>query len=142
MLDVPLKSDKGAGSRIVHHTQLGAASTQRVHDLLAESSLLIVTSTRNELLVTLAALYNIPDYRNKIVGLVIPGLIPISKVTQQILDRSRIPYIRAENYSSAEVFSAIANDVAKINAEDREKIVLLQSLAETELDFDAIDEIF
>jgi hypothetical protein len=142
MFDVPLKGEKGAGPRIVHHTQLGAASTQRVHDLLEESSLLIVTSTRNELLVTLAALYNIPDYRSKIAGLVIPGLFPISNVTQQILDRSRIPYMRAENYSSGEVFSNIANDLAKIDAEDQQKISLLKSLAETELDFEAIDATF
>jgi dethiobiotin synthetase len=142
LLGVHLKGDQSVGPRIVHHTQLGAASTQRVHDLLKESSLLIVTSTRNELLVTMAALYNIPDYRNKIAGLVIPGLLPISKVTQQILDRSQIPYMRAESYSSGEVFSTIANDVAKIDAEDRQKISLLQSLAETELDFEAIDAIF
>lgn len=142
LLGVDLKGDQSAGPRIVHHTQLGAASTQRVHDLLEESSLLIVTSTRNELLVTLAALYNIPDYRNKIAGLVIPGLFPISNVTQQILDRSQIPYMRAESYSSGQVFSNIANDLAKIDAEDRQKITLLQSLAETELDFEAIDAVF
>lgn len=142
LLDIPLEGDQSAGPRIVHHAQLAAASTQRVHDLLEESSLLIVTSTRNELLVTLASLYYIPEYRTKITGLVIPGLFPISTVTQQILDRSQIPYMRAENYSSAEVFSAIANDVAKIDAEDQEKISLLQSLAETRLDFDAIDALF
>ncbi len=142
LLDVTLKGEQNAGPRIINHVQLGAASTQRVHDLLEDSSLLIVTSTRNELLVTLAALYNISDYRDKIAGLVIPGLIPISKVTQQILDRSQIPYMRAKSFSSAEVFSAIANDVAKIDAEDRQKITLLQSLAETELDFQAIDETF
>ena len=142
LLNVYLKGKQGAEHSIVHHVQLGAASTQRVHDLLEDSSLLIVTSTRNELLVTLASLYNIPEYRHKIAGLVIPGLFPISNVTQQILDRSQIPYMRAESHSSAEVFSAIANDVAKINAEDREKISLLQTLAETDLDFEAIDGLF
>lgn len=142
LLGVPLEGDQSAGPRIVHHTQLGAASTQRVHDLLEESSLLIVTSTRNELLVTLASLYNIPEYRHKIAGLVIPGLFPISKVTQQILDRSQIPYMRAESYSSGEVFSSITNDLSKIDSEDREKIALLQSLAETEFEFDAIDGLF
>ncbi len=142
LLNVYLKGESGAGPRIVHNVQLGAASTQRVHDLLEDSSLLIVTSTRNELLVTLASLYYIPEYREKIAGVVIPGLFPVSKVTQQILDRSQIPYMRAESYSSAEVFSAIENDVAKINADDREKISLLQSMAETELDFDVIDGLF
>ena len=139
---VPLKGDRKGRTRIAHHLHLGAASTQRVADLLEEATLLIVTSTRNELLVTLASLYNIPEYRPKIAGLVIPGLLPVSKVTQQILDRSNIPYMRAETFSSAEVFSSIVNDVAKINPEDKEKIGLLQSLAETVLDFDAIDALF
>jgi hypothetical protein len=113
-----------------------------VADLLEDSTLLIVTSTRNELLVTLASLYNIPEYRSRIAGLVIPGLYPVSKVTQQILDRSNIPYMRAEKYSSAEVFSNIANDVSKIYPEDREKINLLQNMADTVIDFDAIDRLF
>jgi hypothetical protein len=84
----------------------------------------------------------VPEYRPKIAGLVIPGLLPISKVTQQILDRSKIPYMRAETFSSADVFSTIVNDVAKINPEDKEKIGLLQSLAETVLDFETIDALF
>jgi hypothetical protein len=142
LLKVPIKGDKKGRTRIAHHVHLGAASTQRVADLLEESTLLIVTSTRNELLVTLASLYNVPEHRPKIAGLVIPGLLPVSKVTQQILDRSHIPYMRAETFSSAEVFSTIVNDVAKINPEDKEKIGLLQSLAETVLDFDTIDALF
>ena len=142
LLQVHLKGDKKGATRIAHHVHLGAASTQRVADLLEESTLLIVTSSRNELLVTLASLYNVPEYRPKIAGLVIPGLLPVSKVTQQILDRSKMPYMRAEHFSSAEAFSTIANDVAKINPEDKEKIGLLQSLAETVLDFETIDALF
>lgn len=142
LLNVFLKGNQDAGQNIIHHVHLGAASTQRVADLLEESTLIIVTSTRNELLVTLASLYNIPEYHSKIVALVIPGLYPISKVTQQILDRSNIPYMRAEKLSSAEVFSTIVNDTAKIHPEDKEKISLLQKLAETAIDFDAIDGLF
>jgi BioD-like phosphotransacetylase family protein len=142
LFNLYLKGDRDAELRIIHHMQLGAASTQRVADLLDDATLLIVTSTRNELLVTLAALYNIPEYRHKIAGLLIPGSYPISKVTQQILDRSNIPYLRAENFSSTTVFSAIENDVAKIYPEDTEKISLLQTLAETAIDFDAIDAMF
>ncbi len=142
LLDVVLKGNQEAEHHIIHHVHLGAASTQRVSDLLKESTLIIVTSTRNELLVTLAALYNIPEYRSKIVALIIPGLYPISEVTQQILDRSNIPYMRAEQLSSADVFLAIANETAKIHPEDKEKISLLKKLAETAIDFDAIDALF
>ncbi len=142
LLKVPLRGNKKCATRIVHQVHLGAAATQRVADLLEDATLLIVTSTRNELLVTLASLYNIPEYRSKIAGLVIPGLLPVSKVSQQILDRSNIPYMRAENLSSTGVFSAIDKDVAKINPGDHEKIDLLKSLAETTLNFPAIDALF
>lgn len=142
LLKTSLQGDMEAEHHIIHHVHLGAASTQRIADLLEESTLIIVTSTRNELLVTLASLYNIPEYRSKIVALIIPGLYPVSEVTQQILDRSNIPYMRTEDLSSAEVFSTIANDTAKIHPEDKEKISLLQKLAETAIDFDAIDALF
>jgi hypothetical protein len=138
ILDQPLRGDRREGARIVHHVQLGAASAQRVADLLEESSLLLVNSTRDELLVMLSSLYHLPEYKRLIAGLVIPGLAPVSRITQKILDDSTIPYIRTE-MTNAEAFSLIKDDVSKITAEDGEKIALIRSLAETELDFDAID---
>lgn len=138
ILDRPLQGDESEASRIVHHVQLGAASAQRVADLLEESSLLLVNSTRDELLVMLASLYHMPEYKQLIAGLIVPGLSPVSRITQRILDDSDIPYLRTEK-TNAEVFSTIKDDVSKITAEDREKIALIRSLAETELDFDAID---
>ncbi len=140
ILDRPLRGDQKAASRIVHHVQLGAASAQRVADLLEESSLLLVNSTRDELMVMLASLYHMPAYKKKIAGLVIAGLSPISQITQTILDDSKVPYIRTE-VTNAEAFSTINSDVSKITAEDQEKIELIRSLAESELDFKAIDEL-
>jgi len=138
ILDRPLRGDVREALRIAHHVQLGAASAQRVADLLEDSSLLLVNSTRDELLVMLASLYHLPEYRRKIAGLVIPGLAPVSRITQKILDDSNIPYIRTE-ITNAEAFTRITSDVSKITVEDREKIDLIRTLAETEIDFEAID---
>ncbi len=138
ILDTPLRGDVREAWRIAHHVQLATASAQRVADLLDESSLLMVNSTRDELLVMLASLYNLPAYRRRIAGLVIPGLAPISNITQKILDDSNIPYIRTE-ISNSEAFTRVTNDVSKIIVEDREKLDLIRSLAETEIDFEAID---
>lgn len=138
ILDRPLKGDAAAASRIIHHVQLGAASTQRVADLLEESSLVLVNSTRDELLVMLASLYRHPEHRNKIAGLVIPGLQPVSTITQMIIDGSGIPYVRTE-ITNAEAFTTVSSDVSKITAEDAEKLAMVRQLAEAELDFDAID---
>lgn len=142
VLNLPLQGNKRELQRIIYKVQVGAASTQRVTELLQEPTLIIITSSRNELLVTLAHLYQIPHYRALIVGLVISGMSPISLVTQQILDDSNIPYIRAEKMIAAELYQTINKDVSKIIAEDKEKLELIRLLAENSFDFDAIDKIF
>lgn len=138
ILDCPLRGTESEASRIIHHVQLATASSQRVIDLLGESSLLLVNSTRDELLVTLSSLYHLPEYYAKIAGLVIPGLQAVSRVTQKILDDSGVPYLRT-GITNAAAFTIIKDDVSKITAEDTEKIELIERLAESELDFDAID---
>ena len=142
LLGLPLYGNKREVGRIIHHVQIGAASTQRVTELLREPSLLIVTSSRDELLVTLANLYKLPAYRSLIVGLVIPGVATVSTITQMILDRSNIPYMRAEKHTTAQLYRIITEDVSKITAIDIEKLGLIRSLAETYIDFDLLDELF
>ena len=138
LLGAELQGDSQQINRIINTVQLGAASSQRVVDLLQDSTLLIVTSSRDELIVMLSSLYYLEEYREKIAGLVIPGSTKMSKITQQILDDSGIPYFRTHG-TTAETFSTITDDVSKITAQDVEKISHLQTLSETELDFDAID---
>ena len=141
LLGLPLHGNLREVSRIINHVQIGAASTQRVTEMLRESSLLLVTSTRDELLVTLANMYQMPEYRPLISGLVIPGIVPVSTITQRIIDRSSIPYLRTQKHSTAELYRFITEDVSKITAEDTEKLNMVRSLAER-LDFDALDALF
>lgn len=142
LLELPLHGNKREASRILHNVQIGAASTQRVTEILQEHSLLIVTSSRDELLVTLANLYRIPSYRSRIAGLVIPGTAQVSTITQMILDRSGIPYIRAEEHTTASLYRIISEDVSKITAADTEKLNLIRRLAENDIDFELIDSLF
>ena len=69
----------------------------------------------------LSSLYQDPEYRQKIAGLAIAGVAPVSRITQKILDGTGIPYLRTSASSSA-TLAAINEDVAKITAEDEEKI--------------------
>ena len=138
LFKLPLHGDPQGRSRIIYHIQLGAASSQRVVDALEEATLLVLTSSRDELIVTLSSLYHIPAYREKIVGLVIAGHVPISEITQQILDDSSIPYIRVHE-TTAVIFNTLMEDVAKITFEDQEKINWIKANAENEIDFEAID---
>jgi uncharacterized protein len=138
LFDLPLEGDQGEKSRIIYNIQLGAASSQRVIDGLADSTLMIVTSSRDELIVTISSLYHIPAYKEKIAGLVIAGHGPVSEISQQILHDSNIPYIRVEE-TTAEVFTALSEDVAKITYEDQEKLNWIMANAENNMDFEAID---
>lgn len=142
LLDLPLNGNRREASRIIQNVQIGAASTQRVTEMLKESALLLVTSSRDELLVTLANLYQMPEYRRMLSGLVIPGIAPVSTITQRIIDRSNIPYLRTQKHSTAELYRIITEDVSKITAEDTEKLDLVRALAEEKLDFDALERIF
>lgn len=141
LLDLPLSGNRREVKRIIHHVQIGAASTQRVTEMLRDSSLLLVTSSRDELLVTLANLYQMPDFRPLIAGLIISGLAPVSSITQRIVDRSNIPYMRT-NQTTTDIYKMITEDVSKLTAKDKEKLALIRSLAEERLDFDAIDAHF
>lgn len=136
----PLFGDQWQKQRIIHHIQLGAASSQKVIDGLQQSSLLICTSSRDELLVTLSSLYNIPAYREKIAGIAIPGHAPVSAITQKIIDDSGIPHVRIEQ-TTAEVYNALTGHISKISAEDTEKISLVTSEAEKVIDFAAIESL-
>jgi uncharacterized protein len=138
LFDLPLHGEQNERSRIIHNIQLGAASSQRVIDGLLDSTLMIVTSSRDELIVTLSSLYHIPAFKEKIAGLVVAGHGPVSKISQQILNDSKIPYIRVEE-TTAEVFTALSDDVAKITYEDEEKLNWIMANADQALDFESID---
>jgi uncharacterized protein len=140
LFDLPLQGNPEEKSRIIHNIQLGAASSQKVIDGLLDSTLMIVTSSRDELLVTLSSLYHIPAYQEKIAGLVVAGNTPVSDISQQILHDSNIPYIRVEE-TTAQAFTALSDDVAKITYEDQEKLSWIMANAENYLDFEAIDEL-
>ena len=140
VLDVPLHGNQEAAGQIAHHVQIGSAATQRVTELLKESSLVTVTSSRDELLVTLANIYNLPEYRHLLAGLVIPGVAKISAITQKILDNSGIPYMRTTR-TTADVFNTITDDVSKLNAMDTQKINLIMELADKRFEFDALDSL-
>jgi len=141
LLQLELCSDSAQASRIVHQVQLGAASTQRIIDLLRKSTLVIVPSSRDEVLVMLSTLYHLPEFRDKIAGLIINGLVPLADIVQRVLDDAKIPYMRT-SLTMAELYTTIQEDVAKIGADDEEKIALVQQLAESDLDFGLIDSIF
>jgi len=138
LLGAKLRATDAQATQICHHIQLGAASCQRVIEILEDSTLLVVTSSRDELLVTLASLYHIQQYQTKLAGVLIAGTTEVSHTTQQILDDSDLPYMRSTDVT-ASVFSTIMDDVSKITADDQQKINLVQSLADKEIDFDAID---
>lgn len=138
LFDLPLRATREQAMQIIKQIQLAAASTEKVVEILKNSTLLLVNSSRDELLVMLATLYHIPEYRAKLAGVLISGVNPIAKLTRQVLDDSELPFMRSEQLTSS-VFKTVTRDVSKITADDLEKINLVKKLAEQDLDFDLID---
>ena len=138
LFDLPLRATREQMMHIIKHIQLAAASTEKVVEILKDSTLLLVNSSRDELLVMLASLYHIPEYCEKLSGVLISGASPVARLTQQVLDDSRLPFMRTEQLTSA-VFQTLTRDVSKITAEDLEKINHVKDLAEQDLNFDLID---
>lgn len=139
LLELPLHGDAGDRSRICHTIQLGAASSQKVIDSLEDSTLLIVTSSRDELIVTASSLHHIPEFHQRLAGLIVAGHAPVSTITQRILDDSNIPYMRIKETTS-EVYYRLREHVSKIGPDDTEKIELINSTAEKYINFDALDD--
>ncbi len=138
LFNLPLRATHEQAMHIIKGIQLAAASTEKVVEILKPSTLLLVNSSRDELLVMLATLYHIPEHRENLSGVLISGVNTISKLTQQVLDDSDLPFMRSEQHTTA-VFQTITRDVSKITADDHEKISLIKKLAEQDLDFDLID---
>ena len=138
VLGIDLIANADQAHRIIHNVQIGAASSQRVVELLRESTLIIVNSSRDELLVTLSHLYQLDEYRSQISGIVIPGVSEISNITKKIINSSGVPYM-VDKRTSTHVFEIINDDVSKLTVEDTHKLKLLTELAEKRLDFDEID---
>ena len=138
IFNLPLRATHEQAMHIIKGIQLAAASTEKVVEILKPSTLLLVNSSRDELLVMLATLYHIPEHRANLSGVLISGVNTISKLTQQVLDDSDLPFMRSEQHTTA-VFQTVTRDVSKITADDLEKINLVKELAEKNLDFDLID---
>ncbi len=139
LFNLPLRATHEQAIHIIKGIQLAAASTEKVVEILRPSTLLLVNSSRDELLVMLATLYHIPEHRVNLSGVLISGVNTISKLTQQVLDDSDLPFMRSEQQTTA-VFQIVTRDVSKITADDLEKINLIKELAEQDLDFDLIDK--
>ena len=137
LLDAKVHGDQSALMRIIHHVDLGAGSTQRMVDQIKVNTLLLVTNSRNELIVTLANLYqHRPEYRDRLVGLIITGISGVSPITQLILAESGLPYLRVPKKMS-DLFLTLHEFVSKLSGEDREKINLIRTLAPKRFDLSA-----
>ena len=62
----------------------------------------------------------------------------MSRVSQQILDSSGIPYVRVAR-TTGEVFSQVLDYTAKTGPEDAEKLAWIEAAGERMIDFAAID---
>lgn len=124
-----VRGDVEAAKELILNTQIGAASSHRMSVILKEKSVLIIPGTRDDLIMSMASLYDIPKYKEKLVGLILTGEPSISPVTQTILNNASIPHFKI-NKTSIETLHKIKDFTSKLNSGEQEKLNLLFSLAE------------
>ncbi|MBK8014146.1 MAG: AAA family ATPase [Deltaproteobacteria bacterium] len=137
----PILGDTSTQDRLVNALHMGVASSQRVVDLLEADTLVVTASTRDELLVTLASLYDIPEYRTRIVGIIVTGIAPVSPITQRILDASRIPLVRTEA-NATRTLSELSTFVTKLHASDQSKLSWLFDCGLQQIPLESIAGLF
>ena len=139
LLGKRINGNQSDQDRIIQAFHIGAASTHRVIDLLTDATLLVIPSSRDELLITLSSLYQIDEYRQKIVGCVVTGKRSFSNITRRIVQDSRMPYIRV--FQTVDIaFNAIHRHVTKLHASHGEKIAWIHRKIETMVDWKEIEK--
>lgn len=139
LLGKRINGNQADQDRIIQAFHIGAASTQRVIELLNDATLVVVPSSRDELLITLSSLYQIDEYRQKIVGCVVTGKRSFSNITRRIVMDSRMPFVRV--FQTVDVaFNSIHRHVTKLHASHGEKIAWIHRKIEAMVDWKEIEK--
>ena len=136
-----LQGDMGAAGRIILHTQVAAASIHRMSHILQDDSAMVIPGTRDEMIISMASMYGLEEFRNKIAGIIISGEPKVDELPTNILRASGIPYFKS-NLTSMACIKKIQDFQTKLNAKDLAKIAFLKKLAEEQLDMDAVQNLF
>ncbi len=135
----PLKGNPEHHGRIIKNFIIGAANTHHVLDLLEEDSVVVLSNSRDRLLVTLSSVFDLEEYKDKLGGLIISGITENKDVTQKIIDKANIPYLQITK-PIGDILDKLNKYVSKLTHEDKEKIAHIQRSFEEILDFGEIEQ--
>lgn len=138
--EVPSGDVKGH-SRIVMHTQVTAASIHRMAHILENDSALVIPGTRDEMIISMASMYRLPEFAKKITGIILSGEPPLNDLAHDILVASGVPHFKTK-FTSMECIQRIQEFQSKLDARDEQKISLLKDMATQQLDMESIKSLF
>jgi len=136
-----IHGDVGASGRIILHTQVAAASIHRMSHILQDDSAMVIPGSRDEMIISMASMYGLKEFRNKIAGIILSGEPSVEELPMNILKASGIPYFKS-NMTSMACIQRIQDYQTKLNAKDQAKIAFLKELAEEQLDLKTIQNLF
>jgi BioD-like phosphotransacetylase family protein len=128
-------------SRIVMHTQVTAASIHRMAHILEDDSTLVIPGTRDEMIISMASMYRLPEFSKKIAGIILSGEPPVNDLARDILNSSGVPHFKTR-LTSMECIERIRDYQSKLDFRDVQKIELLKELASEQLDIEALKALF
>lgn len=136
-----LYGDERAAGRIILHTQVAAASIHRMSHILQSDSAMVIPGSRDEMIISMASMYRLEEFRNKIAGIILSGEPAVDELPMDILKASGIPYFKSSLTSMA-CIRRIQDYQTKIHAKDQAQITFMKELAEEQLDMDAVQNLF
>ena len=110
-------------------------------EILKNDSILVIPSTRDEMIISMVSLYKFPQYRKKIAGIILSGVPEVNQVTNTILNASEIPHFKVKS-TSIKIFDTIRAYSSKISASETNKIELINEMSEEQTSFDELLEVF
>jgi BioD-like phosphotransacetylase family protein len=135
------KGDADAMEKLVMQPQVTAASIHRMAHILKSDSALIIPGTRDEMIISMASMYRLPEFREKIAGIILSGEPPVNDLAKNILKSSGVPYFKTQ-MTSMDCIKKIRDYQSKLNAKDESKIAFLKELADQQLDVKEVKALF
>lgn len=133
--------DPEAMQNLILRTQVTAASIDRMAHILKEGSALIIPGTRDEMIISMASMYGLDEFKDKISGIILSGEPALSDLSRDVLKASGVPHFKTK-LTSMECIQRIRDYQTKLDAKDECKINFLKELADQQLDIEAIKALF
>ena len=93
------------------------------------------------MIISMASMYGLPEFKEKITGIILSGEPPVNDLARQIVKASGVPNFKTK-LTSMECIQRIRDYQSKLDAKDHSKITFLKELADQQLELESVKSLF